>query len=58
MECTGIDLFYANISVLRCYTGLDGYSASWTRYDIASHQTSANILMNCLTPWTKHTSGY
>ena len=27
----------------RCCTGSDGYSASWTRCSIASHQTSANI---------------
>ena len=43
MECKGTDLFYAIISFLRCYTGSDGYSASWMRYDIASLQTSANI---------------
>ena len=58
MECKGIELLHANFSFLRCFIGSDGYSASWKRYDIASHRTFANFSMNYLTLWTKRTSEY
>jgi hypothetical protein len=43
MECKGFEPYCTNIRFLRYHPGSDGYSASWKRYDIASHRTSANF---------------